>query len=259
MQININVYDLTKVETITIRSSFRPVRTSPSAVRLITAQLLFILSRTSLIAYSPHKGFIFSIKARAKPHGSYIENFLPWRRRYEILCSSGENNISWLRAANEWYIVLSRNSLKIFRSYRVFFQVLSHSCCLENAFTSSSFTCPYHNNSKQQTNQVHSAKFEKWESWRRCSIRPLVLHTKSRTLGSKMTPWCSDRIDSESVLVSAINTPVQLIFSVLFFGSLQSARQRGVRGTVRGVRGMRGTQKIKKILKKIYKNIKKKI
>ena len=29
-------------------------------------------------------------------------------------------------------------------------------------------------------------------------------------------------------------------------GSLQSARQRGVRGTVRGVRGMRGTQKIKK-------------
>ena len=29
--------------------------------------------------------------------------------------------------------------------------------------------------------------------------------------------------------------------------SLQSARQRGVRGTVRGVRGMRGTQKIKKI------------
>ena len=195
----------------------RPVRTSPSAVRLITAQLLFILSRTSLIAYSPHKGFIFSIKARARPHGSYIENFLPWRRRYEILCSSGENNISWLRAANEWYIVLSRNSLKIFRSYRVFFQVLSHSCCLENAFTSSSFTCPYHNDSKQQTNQVHSAKFEKWESWRRCSIRPLVLHTKSRTLGSKMTPWCSDRIDSESVLVSAINTPVQSIFSVLFF------------------------------------------
>ena len=32
----------------------------------------------------------------------------------------------------------------------------------------------------------------------------------------------------------------------LFSGSLQSARQRGVRGTVRGVRGMRGTQKIKK-------------
>ena len=44
----------------------------------------------------------------------------------------------------------------------------------------------------------------------------------------------------------------------LELGSLQSARQRGVRGTVRGVRGMRGTQKIKKILKNIYKNIKKK-
>ena len=40
-------------------------------------------------------------------------------------------------------------------------------------------------------------------------------------------------------------------------GSLQSARQRGVRGTVRGVRDMRGTQKIKKILKNIYKYIKK--
>ena len=40
-------------------------------------------------------------------------------------------------------------------------------------------------------------------------------------------------------------------------GSLQSARQRGVRGTVRGVRGMRGTQKIKKNLKNIFKNIKK--
>ena len=42
-------------------------------------------------------------------------------------------------------------------------------------------------------------------------------------------------------------------------GSLQSARQRGVRGTVRGVRGMRGmrgTQKIKKILKNIKKYIK---
>ena len=39
--------------------------------------------------------------------------------------------------------------------------------------------------------------------------------------------------------------------------SLQSARQRGVRGTVRGVRGMRGTQKIKKNLKNILKNIKK--
>ena len=38
------------------------------------------------------------------------------------------------------------------------------------------------------------------------------------------------------------------------FGSLQSARQRGVRGTVRG---MRGTPKIKKILKNIYENIKK--
>ena len=36
-------------------------------------------------------------------------------------------------------------------------------------------------------------------------------------------------------------------------GSLQSARQRGVRGTVRGVRGMRGmrgTQKIEKNFKK---------
>ena len=32
--------------------------------------------------------------------------------------------------------------------------------------------------------------------------------------------------------------------------SLQSARQRGVRGTVRGMRGMRGTQKIKKKFKK---------
>ena len=39
-------------------------------------------------------------------------------------------------------------------------------------------------------------------------------------------------------------------------GSLQSARQRGVRGTVRG---MRGTPKIKKILKNIYENIKKNI
>ena len=48
-------------------------------------------------------------------------------------------------------------------------------------------------------------------------------------------------------------------FEFVTEGSLQSARQRGVRGTVRGVRGMRGTQKIKKILKKIYKNIKKKI
>ena len=38
------------------------------------------------------------------------------------------------------------------------------------------------------------------------------------------------------------------------YGSLQSARQRGVRGTVRG---MRGTPKIKKILKNIYENIKK--
>ena len=37
-------------------------------------------------------------------------------------------------------------------------------------------------------------------------------------------------------------------------GSLQSARQRGVRGTVRG---MRGTPKIKKILKNIYENKKK--
>ena len=36
-------------------------------------------------------------------------------------------------------------------------------------------------------------------------------------------------------------------------GSLQSARQRGVRGTVRGMRGMRGmrgTQKIEKNFKK---------
>ena len=40
----------------------------------------------------------------------------------------------------------------------------------------------------------------------------------------------------------------------MFVGSLQSARQRGVRGTVRG---MRGTQKIKKNLKNIFKNIKK--
>ena len=40
-------------------------------------------------------------------------------------------------------------------------------------------------------------------------------------------------------------------------GSLQSARQRGVRGTVRGVRGMRGTQKIKKnIYLKILKKYK---
>ena len=42
--------------------------------------------------------------------------------------------------------------------------------------------------------------------------------------------------------------------------SLQSARQRGVRGTVRGVRGVRGmrdTQKIKINLKNILKNIKK--
>ena len=51
----------------------------------------------------------------------------------------------------------------------------------------------------------------------------------------------------------------KVITNMLEKGSLQSARQRGVRGTVRGVRGMRGTQKIKKILKKIYKNIKKKI
>ena len=42
-------------------------------------------------------------------------------------------------------------------------------------------------------------------------------------------------------------------------GSLQSARQRGVRGTVRGVRGMRGTQKIKKNLKKYIEKYKKNI
>ena len=143
-------------------------------------------------SFSPHREF-FSIKARARPHGSYIENFPPWRRRNEILCSSGENNIWRLKAANEWYIVLSRNSLKIFRLYRVFFQLFSLSCCLEHAFTSSSLTCPYHNKScsshysKQQTNQVHSARFERWESWCCYSIRPLVLHTKSRPLGSKMT------------------------------------------------------------------------
>ena len=41
-------------------------------------------------------------------------------------------------------------------------------------------------------------------------------------------------------------------------GSLQSARQRGVRGTVQGVRGMRGTQKNFKKILKIFKNIQKK-
>ena len=102
-----------------------------------------------------------------------------------------------------------------FRCYR------SLSAC-KNAFTSLSPNCPYHNKScsshysKQQTNQVHSAKFERWESWRRSSIRPLVLHTKSRPRGSKVTPWCSDRIYSESVLVSTVKTPVQLIIFVLF-------------------------------------------
>ena len=48
------------------RSSFSsflgPAHTSPRAVRLITAQLLFTLSRTSLIAYGPNRGFSFSIK-----------------------------------------------------------------------------------------------------------------------------------------------------------------------------------------------------
>ena len=47
----------------------------------------------------------------------------------------------------------------------------------------------------------------------------------------------------------------QQYYSII--GSSQSARQRGVRGTVRGVRGMRGTQKIKKKFKKYIKKYKK--
>ena len=49
-------------------------------------------------------------------------------------------------------------------------------------------------------------------------------------------------------------TNFSLLLQPTYLGSLQSARQRGVRGTVRG---MRGTPKIKKILKNIYENIKK--
>ena len=122
------------------------------------------------IAYGPNTEFFFSIKACVRPHGSYVENFPMWWRRFEILCSSSRNNISRLRAANLRYIVLSRNSLKIFRSNRVFFQVLSLSCCLENASISLLLTIPYHNKhcsshlSMQQANQVHSAKFERWEA-----------------------------------------------------------------------------------------------
>ena len=163
--------------------------TSRRAERLITAQLLFTLSRTVLI------GDFFSIKARVRPHGSYVENFPLWQRRFEILCSSSRNNISRLRAANLRYIVLSKNYLKIFRPNRVFLQVLSLPCCLENASTSLSLTFPYRNKScsshfsMQQANQVHSPKFERWEAWRRCSLRPLVLHRKSRSLGTNwMTP-----------------------------------------------------------------------
>ena len=59
---------------------------------------------------------------------------------------------------------------------------------------------------------------------------------------------------SESIFLSRVEGRG---FHVEGEGSLQSARQRGVRGTVRGVRGMRGTQKIKKNLKNIFKNIKK--
>ena len=132
MQININVYDLTKVETITFRPSFvefAPRRVQYGLLRPSCCSHYRVPARSRSVLI----GNFFSIKARARPHGSYIENFPPWRRRNEILCSSGKNNISRLKAANEWYIVLSRNSLKIFRSYRVFFQVFSLSCFLEHA------------------------------------------------------------------------------------------------------------------------------
>ena len=68
-------------------------------------------------------------------------------------------------------------------------------------------------------------------------------------------------IEFKKLLIYGITIP--LFSEVLIISchdhtrSLQSARQRGVRGTVRGVRGMRGTQKIKKNLKNIFKNIKK--
>ena len=43
------------------------------------------------------------------------------------------------------------------------------------------------------------------------------------------------------------------VWTSCILGSLQSARQRGVRGTVRGVRGMRGTKNKKNFKKYIYK------
>ena len=59
--------------------------------------------------------------------------------------------------------------------------------------------------------------------------------------------------------ITALNINVSVALATTANGSLQSARQWGVRGTVRGVRGMRGTQKIKKNLKNIFKNIQKHI
>ena len=141
-----------------LSSFLRPARISPRQTAYYGP------AAVHTIAYGPNRGF-FSIKGRVRPHGSYVENFPLWRRRFEILCSSSRNNISRLRAANLRYIILSKNSLKIFRPNRVFLQVLSLPCCLENASTSLSLTFPYRNKScsshfsMQQANQVHSPKF----------------------------------------------------------------------------------------------------
>ena len=142
------------------------------------------------------------------------------RRRFEILCSSSMNNFSRLRAANEWYMVLSRNSMEIFRSNRVFFQVLSLSYCLENAgiyifVAYLSLQKPLF----QATNKPSS--FSK--VWKVGIVTSLLTTTTRviRKVGHSVPtgwpPWGSDIIDSGSVLVSTINALVQLIFSVPFF------------------------------------------
>ena len=130
------------------------------------------------------------------------------------------NNFSRLRAANEWYMVLSRNSMEIFRSNRVFFQVLSLSYCLENAgiyifVAYLSLQKPLF----QATNKPSS--FSK--VWKVGIVTSLLTTTTRviRKVGHSVPtgwpPWGSDIIDSGSVLVSTINALVQLIFSVPFF------------------------------------------
>ena len=108
---------------------------------------------------------------------------------------------------------LSRNSLKIFKSYAFPLRCCSHSLLvLRKRVTSSSLitTNPsaviFFPNNREPT--FIQQTWERRESRLRYSIRQLVLQTKNMTLGSPKQ--LSSMIDSTSVYLPGRNTPVEI-------------------------------------------------